>query len=333
MDPISQGVLGATAALTLSSKTTSRFAALAGACGGMIADLDVLIRSSSDPLLNLEYHRHFSHSLFFIPVGGLIAAILLLPFLKSRLSFVELVLYSTAGYATAGLLDACTSYGTQLLWPFADARVSWSIISIIDPLFTVPLMIFVGLAVKKRSPRLGRIAACFSLAYLSIGFVQNQRASNTQATLIASRGHQGATSQTVKPSIANLVLWRSVYLYQGNYYIDAIRVGWFAENEIYAGSNIPAFKLPEALENLSPDDPLALDLTRFDHFSEGYLAALPEEPTFLTDLRYAAIPNSISPLWGIDLSTRTESGHVLFETRREISKADRERFLSMLKGE
>ena len=47
-------------------------AALVGAVAGMTADLDVLIRSSADPLLNLEYHRHFSHSLLFVPLGALL---------------------------------------------------------------------------------------------------------------------------------------------------------------------------------------------------------------------------------------------------------------------
>ncbi len=40
----------------------------------VIPDMDVLIRSASDPLLAIEYHRHFTHALAFIPVGGLIAA-------------------------------------------------------------------------------------------------------------------------------------------------------------------------------------------------------------------------------------------------------------------
>src|SRR5690606_29471703 len=45
-----------------------------GALGGMAPDLDVIIRSASDPLLALEYHRHFTHSLAFIPIGGLLVA-------------------------------------------------------------------------------------------------------------------------------------------------------------------------------------------------------------------------------------------------------------------
>ena len=35
------------------------------------------------------------------------------------ISFKETWIYSTLGYATHGLLDACTSYGTLLFWPLA----------------------------------------------------------------------------------------------------------------------------------------------------------------------------------------------------------------------
>ena len=70
MDPLTQGALGA--ALPQSTAVRGKYAGSAGLFGflaGMAADLDVLIRSSSDPLLFLEYHRQFTHSLVFIPVG------------------------------------------------------------------------------------------------------------------------------------------------------------------------------------------------------------------------------------------------------------------------
>ncbi|MDQ8186702.1 metal-dependent hydrolase [Pelagicoccus sp. SDUM812002] len=332
MDPVSQGVLGAVAALSIAKPNHSRLAALLGCAGGMLADLDILIRSSEDPLLNIEYHRHFSHSLAFIPIGGLIAALVFLPLLRKRLKPVAIYLYSTIGYATAGLLDSCTSYGTQLLWPFSNARISWSIISIIDPLFTVPLLAMALLAVVKNRPIFGKSAAVFAIAYLSLGVIQNRRANSFLESIIANRGHEPATRLTVKPSIANLVLWRSLYLYEGHYYVDAVRVGFFGENLIYPGSKLPAFDTQAALDSVKPSSPIADDLQRFEHFSEGYLAALPDEPSFITDLRYSAIPNSIAPLWGIDISNTNASGHAVFETRRDISQSERKAFVQMLTG-
>ena len=74
MDPISQACVGAAAAQSFSWRTDLRTALWVGALGGFLPDADVLIRSTNDPLLSLEYHRHFTHALAFIPVGGLITA-------------------------------------------------------------------------------------------------------------------------------------------------------------------------------------------------------------------------------------------------------------------
>ena len=157
MDPLSQAVLGATAAQSGASRKEVRVAAVVGLLGGMAPDLDVLIRSSRDPLLFLEYHRHFTHALAFIPVGSLlVAAACYVLFARRHLSFGRTWLYAALGFATHGLLDACTTYGTQLLWPFSDARIAWNVISIIDPLFTVPILLLVVFAAARRWPGVGR---------------------------------------------------------------------------------------------------------------------------------------------------------------------------------
>ena len=68
MDPLSQASIGAAAAQALSRRTNLRTALWVGALGGFLPDADILIRSSEDPLLSLEYHRHFTHALVFIPL-------------------------------------------------------------------------------------------------------------------------------------------------------------------------------------------------------------------------------------------------------------------------
>ena len=42
---------------------------------------------------------------------------------------------------THPLLDAFTVYGTQILLPFSDYPVGWSTLFIIDPLYTLPLVV------------------------------------------------------------------------------------------------------------------------------------------------------------------------------------------------
>ena len=151
MDPVSQAAVGsAVSGLSLiRDKQTKRrvktFSSclLAGAFAGMAPDLDVLIRSNHDPLLALELHRHFSHSLLFIPFGALICAAAFYPLFLKRtgISFATAYLWCLLGYGSHGLLDGHTTYGTHLLWPLSDARVAWNNISVVDPLFTVPLVL------------------------------------------------------------------------------------------------------------------------------------------------------------------------------------------------
>ena len=144
MDPLSQGVLGAAVAASAARREQLKLAAVCGVFGGMAPDLDILIRSASDPLMGIEYHRHFTHSLAFIPFGGvLVAAFLwLVRFRREAIPFGTILLFTTLGLATHGLLDAATSYGTRLYWPFSDARVSWNIISILTRFLPSPCWCF-----------------------------------------------------------------------------------------------------------------------------------------------------------------------------------------------
>ena len=72
MDPVSQGVVGAAFAQAAAKRTTLATVAWYGALGGMAPDLDVLFQSPTDPILFLEFHRQFTHSLVFIPIGALL---------------------------------------------------------------------------------------------------------------------------------------------------------------------------------------------------------------------------------------------------------------------
>ena len=137
MDPVSQAAIGASFSQSITKNTNIKIATFLGCVAGMAPDLDVLISSKTDPLLFLEFHRQFTHSLFFIPIGSLIVAAFFYPIFKRYCSFKAGYLYCFLGYASHGLLDACTTYGTQLFWPLSSSRHAWNNISIIDPLFTL----------------------------------------------------------------------------------------------------------------------------------------------------------------------------------------------------
>lgn len=64
MDLLTQSLIGAGLAQAGARRDELRMATGIGLVAGLLADADVLIQSSADPLLQIEYHRHFTHSLF-----------------------------------------------------------------------------------------------------------------------------------------------------------------------------------------------------------------------------------------------------------------------------
>ena len=304
-------------------------ASLIGFCAPLLADADALIRSTEDPLLFLEYHRHFSHALLFIPFGALLASLLLWPLLRNRLAFKRIYLYAFLGYATAGFLDACTSYGTHLLWPFTDERIAWSIISIFDPVFSLTLIVAIVFGVVKYQPLAARIGMVFAAAYLSLGAIQHERA-EALAHLQAQQRSHITERLIVKPTLGNLLLWRSVYEAGGMYYVDAVRIGLPGNGKIFAGNKVQAFDIKRDLPQLTDQMMIYRDIERFEFFSDGFLAWHPERPDVLGDVRYAMLPTSIRPLWGIELGLDATNDHVKFNTYRTMPDTDRKAFLAML---
>ncbi|HKK22182.1 MAG TPA: metal-dependent hydrolase, partial [Pseudohaliea sp.] len=227
MDPLTQGLAGAALPQAAVRGTGAATAGLQGFLAGMTPDLDVLIRSSEDPLLFLEYHRQFTHSLVIIPFGGALCALLLHPLFGRRRGLTPLTtwLCCTLGYATHALLDACTTYGTQLFWPFSDVRVAWNVVSIIDPLFSLPLALAVGLAAWTGRRGFAVVGLCWALGYLGLGVLQREEARALGEALARERGH-GPVAVVAKPSFANILVWKTVYRADGRFFVDAVRTGW-----------------------------------------------------------------------------------------------------------
>lgn len=301
MDPLTQGVLGAVASQQQAKPKFFVAASILGFLSGMAPDLDIFIRSSADPMLALEYHRHFTHSLIFIPIGSALCALFFFMLFARRvgMSFRQTYFYCFLGYATHGLLDACTSYGTQLLWPFSDMRVAWNTVSVIDPLFTLPLLLLSLLAVLRRQRTYAIIALMWVVFYAGFGVVQRERAEAFGLDIALSRGHQPVTLE-VKPSFANLLVWKVVYRTETDFYVDAVRTGFSYRH--YPGSHLPFLNIDASFPWLEKHSQQAKDIERFRWFSNGYIALSPFHPDRIIDIRYSLIPNDIKGLWGIELN-------------------------------
>lgn len=329
MDIVTQGLLGGLVAQSVARPDEKKLATLAGMVAGLVADADILIRSSMDPLLAIEYHRHFSHSLLFIPAGAALALILLWPFMRQQISLKRLYLFCLGGYSLSGVLDACTSYGTHLLWPFSDQRVAWHLISIVDPLFSAILFVALWLGLRRRSSTFAYAGLTLAVVYLGLGFLQQQRATDEALALAQSRGHQ-AQRLVVKPTLGNLLLWRSVYIHQQRIYVDAIRVGVWDENKVFEGDTVAQFTLASDIPGLERHSTLYKDVQRFVLFSDDYVAWDPSQANILGDIRYSMLPNSPLPLWGIEVDRESPQLHANYRFFRDMSVESRGRFISML---
>ena len=329
MDPLSQGTVGAAFAQSTANKNNILRISIIGFLAGLAPDLDVLIQSSTDPILFLEYHRQFTHSLIFIPFGSLIVALLIFPLVKRSMGFKIVYLASLLGYATHGLLDACTSYGTQLFWPFSNDRVTWNNISIIDPIFTIPVLVLLGTAIKTKKKIFSFFAIGWITFYLSLGFIQYERTLSAAIELAHSRGHN-AERLTLKPSFGNLILWKSIYKHEEEFYVDAIRT--VKSSTWCSGESIRAFDYKYHLTTLDDESQQKKDIERFRWFSQDYLG-YDEEKNIVTDVRYSMIPNQIAPMWGLVIDEQQNiNEHAVWWTSRSLDQSQLDLFKDMLNG-
>ncbi|UPR50910.1 metal-dependent hydrolase [Vibrio cyclitrophicus] len=333
MDPLTQGVLGTSLSQSASKKQHLVVAGVLGLLSGLAPDLDALIKSQSDPLLALEFHRQFTHSLFFIPIGSLICALVLHHLIAKRrgLSFKQSWLFCALGYGTHALLDACTTYGTQLLWPLTNARFAWNTISIIDPVYTLPILILLVFATLKRAPWLARVAFAWALVYPTLGMIQRDRAEAIGWQLAQERQHTPIRLEA-KPSFANILVWKVVYETEAHYYVDAVRVS--TSVSAYPGESIAKLNVSRDLPWLDPESQQAKDIERFRWFSNGYLGQDPTDELRIIDVRYSIVPNQMKALWSIKLSKAVgANAHVKYEMHRDNTPESRQIFLEMLKGD
>jgi len=172
MDSLTQIVLGAAVGEVVLGRKLGNKAILWGAIAGTIPDLDVIANFIvGDKLTATLMHRAFTHSFLFsffmAPVFGYLLHKI---FKHSKASFREWTLLFFWGFLTHILLDVQTTYGTQLLWPFHN-RLAISNVFVVDPLYTVPFLLFVIAVMfyKRSNPKrakINRIGLYVSSAYL-----------------------------------------------------------------------------------------------------------------------------------------------------------------------
>jgi len=279
MDSVSQMVLGAAVAEATLGRRIGRRASAVGAVLGTLPDLDVLVRYA-DAIDSFTLHRGWSHSLFVLSLISLpLAALASRLFARAEVAFGRWWFAVWAVLITHALLDAFTTYGTQLFWPIPTPPVSIGSVFIIDPLYTLPLLVGVVLALRRRD-RSGRRANLIGLGastgYLVATLVFQQLA-RSEAMVAFERAGLAPQATLALPFPFGM-MWR-VLAREG----DDYAVVWVSL--IDGEQSVQVERFARGLEAIGPiDDPAPVE--RLKWFTHGFVGARRiDEALVLTDLR------------------------------------------------
>lgn len=220
MDSVSQVVLGGAVSYAVLGNQLGRKALVIGAVLGTVPDLDVLI-DFGGAVENFVYHRSFSHSLL---MQALVTPLIVWCMLRFKwaqgVSWPRWCVAVFGALSTHALLDTCTVYGTQILWPLTDYPFATSNLFIIDPAYTLPLLLSFLLILankSKRALRLNNTALIISCVYIGWSFVAKLIVDN-KIDIALSQAGIAPNAYVSTPSAFNTLLWRAVVVTDDAHY-------------------------------------------------------------------------------------------------------------------
>ncbi|MEP3388710.1 MAG: metal-dependent hydrolase [Reichenbachiella sp.] len=325
MDSVTQIVLGAAVGEAVLGKKVGNKAMLYGAIAGTIPDLDVLASHVTDTVTALAVHRGFTHSIvfsvLFAPVFGWLVS--RYESLRDFKSWSWLFFWA---FITHPMLDAHTTWGTQLFWPF-DLRLAFKTIFVIDPLYTLPFLVFLILAMlqKRTSDKrqfYNRLGLYVSTGYLLLTFLLKWIAFAQFESALKAQNISYSQLDT-RPSPLNTILWSAnveteVAYLLGNYSL-------FDSQPITFESYPKNHQLLGALIDQEP-------VQRMIAISEGwYTISQKEGKLYFNDLRFGLLslePKAQDFVFSYQIET-DPIGHVTF-TEVPKNKRDGKKLLADL---
>lgn len=286
MDTVTQFLLGAAVGETVAGREDGRRAAGWGGVCGTLPDLDVFV-PLGNAVADFTYHRGYSHSLFVLTLATPVIWWLISRLDKRvRAGPRRWLLLIWLALITHPILDAFTVYGTQLLLPFTDYPVSGSTIFIIDPLFTLPLIVGLLIAIIWRHRHRAAVTGlAVATAYLALSVVAKVSVERTVHAALAGEGIDDSAVLTT-PGPFNIVLWRIVVMEQ-----DGYREGFRSLFRPGAGVRFERYDSEPALLHGIED---SWAVQRLKWFTHGFYSVREDDGRVLmTDLRMGLEPDYV----------------------------------------
>jgi inner membrane protein len=286
MDSLTQIVLGAAVGEAVGGRKMGIKAAFWGAIAGTIPDLDVFFNGFYSPIEASLMHRGFSHSILFALLFSPVFAWLIHRLYKRKYEYKTWVLLFFFGIITHPFLDVFTNYGTSLLWP-SPHRYSLDSVFVIDPLYTVPFLICVIIAISmKRTAKwrsiINWIGIVYSSLYLIWGLIA-QYSVEKNVTGYFARSNVKVSRSIVSAMPATTFYWMILGENSENFYITYKSI--FGDYKVSDLEIIP--KQQSALDSLTwkSDEKHYPDLLK--HISKGwYTLEKTEDGYHFYDLRF-----------------------------------------------
>ena len=302
MDSLTQIVLGIATAELVAGKKLQNKAFLYGAVLGTIPDLDILVGKFLSDVEEVAIHRGLSHSLLFFMFLSPVLGWLISKIEKEKISFKSASLLAFWCLVTHVILDLFTSWGTQILCPL-DYRFALKTIFVIDPLYTIPLLISLIFVWKNKDSLIRR-------KYLIRGLVMSSSylLLTCLLKLFAVQQFENALENQkltyqeliVKPTAFNCILWNANVATSDGYYLadyslfdsQPIRFSFYTKNRKLEEQLVNSCDFQQ-LKKISDDWYLVTEQNNRLYFNDlrfGLLNDSPENPQFA--FSYRMIPMS-----------------------------------------
>lgn len=326
MDTLTHMALGACIGQAIGYKKFGSKALLFGAVAAGLPDIDVMWTPLTGEYGGWKYHRHVTHALWFAPIIGVLMGWGLWKHyarefgrdVKDLWSWIAIMVVACFSHP---ILDFCTIYGTQLLAPFSDRRFEISSVSIIDPFYSMILIVGLLTVAFAKGRKYARVAACIAIlmtsSYLVYGVYINKQAVNIASAQLSEQGVSTvkveAFTTIFQPYVRRIVAREPA----------GVRVGFvstFAPSQIYWSCR----------KDIADDIKRAIlatnDAQVFDWFTNSHLSFAEtriKNEYMVSDIRYGVPGESVFGWWGqIYRVTRDANGQfvAVYVTKLQVDR-------------